>query len=991
MKYFPILICCALTLLNSCSPPSTLQYTDTKNPWEESLGNHRAVLKVEGIADAIKMDITWRRHDPNPEQRKFIIIEATSGDTIPNIHRLEVNNEKCALVFGPVKHPGTYFFYYLPYIIQKQYGFYNQDYPGPEAPPNELWLHENNLADPTRLKTLPPAKLLEIQARTAFDSFYPMEVIALAEEKEKLEQQYTQDYLIFPESRTYPIRMKDAIPQRWIERGPSNRFSATVLKNEYFTFQLGIYATRKDLKNLKVRFSALENVNYQIPSSNLTCFNIGGIDAYGKTFEKRVDLEIGHVQPLWIGVDIPRDVAPGRYEGSLLVTAENAQDHTVELRLNIKNETLADRGDSEPWRHSRLRWLNSKIGMDDQVVAPFQPITALDDLTYHLSGKKIAFGENNMPRSMDIYGTEILANQISFVVETDKGMPFFGSADQIQLLTDAPGVRSASWESTSGDLQMSGVGIIEADGYLNYKISLHALKDVNLTDVRLEIPMKNAVASYMMGMGLPGSEVSEVHDSKWQGPHDSFWIGNEKGGLWCEMRGGDYHGPLLNLYRPAYPDSWFNHDRGGFRIERNRKETKAVVYSGRRELKTGKRIDFEWSFLLTPVKKVNYSSQFLDRYFHNAMEPIPSDEDLATGVKIINLHHANKFNPHINYPFIAVKDMKDFVDQMHQKGQRVKIYYTIRELTNYTTELWALRSLGNEILGDGNGGGYPWLREHLVEGYRPQWYQYFPDKSADASIVNAPGASRWYNYYLEGLAWLVKNVDIDGLYLDDVTYDRRILKRMRKVLDHEKEGCLIDLHSNTGFSKGPATQYAEFFPYIDKIWFGESFKYDEMSPENWLVEVSGIPFGHMGDMLHGGGNRWLGMLFGMTVRHPWLTEGVTCDPRPVWKLWDNFGIHTSRMIGFWEEKPPVTASHRDVLVTSYLKEGKCLLSLGNFSDEPQEITLSVDWNGLGMEPENVRLWCPAIKDFQSAEEFKLDQKIPVEPRKGWLIIIEKIS
>ena len=120
MKYFPILICCALTLLNSCSPPSTLQYTVTKNPWEESLGNHRAVLKVESIADAIKMDITWRRHDPNPEQRKFIIIEATSGDTIPNIHRLEVNNEKCALVFGPVKHPGTYFFYYLPYIIQKQ-------------------------------------------------------------------------------------------------------------------------------------------------------------------------------------------------------------------------------------------------------------------------------------------------------------------------------------------------------------------------------------------------------------------------------------------------------------------------------------------------------------------------------------------------------------------------------------------------------------------------------------------------------------------------------------------------------------------------------------------------------------------------------------------------------------------------------------------------------------------------------------------------------
>ena len=105
-----------------------------------------------------------------------------------------------------------------------------------------------------------------------------------------------------------------------------------------------------------------------------------------------------------------------------------------------------------------------------------------------------------------------------------------------------------------------------------------------------------------------------------------------------------------------------------------------------------------------------------------------------------------------------------------------------------------------------------------------------------------------------------------------------------------KPGCLIDLHSNTGLSKGPANQYAEFFPYVDKLWFGESFLYNEMSYENWLVEVSGIPFGLMGDMLHGGGNKWLGMVFGMTTRLPWTTEGVTCDPVAVWRIWDEFGI-----------------------------------------------------------------------------------------------------
>nr|WP_202899853.1 glycoside hydrolase domain-containing protein [Segatella baroniae] len=66
-----------------------------------------------------------------------------------------------------------------------------------------------------------------------------------------------------------------------------------------------------------------------------------------------------------------------------------------------------------------------------------------------------------------------------------------------------------------------------------------------------------------------------------------------------------------------------------------------------------------------------------------------------------------------------------------------------------------------------------------------------------------------------------------------------------------------------------------------------------MTPANWLVESSGIPFGLMGDMLYRGGNRWLGMQYGMAVRYPWFMEGVDCDPRPIWKIWDEFGIEHS--------------------------------------------------------------------------------------------------
>lgn len=979
MKTSIVLFLTVLTL-SSCKSNLNPEYATPQSPWPESLGNHRAVLEVVEPADAVGLNIIWRRHDKNPEEKKFIIVHE-SGDTIKNIHRILVDNERCQLVFGPVEKPGEYFFYYLPYMVQEDYGFYNKGYLKPENEPEKSWL------DKVETSKLPDAKLLGFQSRTEFDSFYPMEVTALKSEKDSLLNIHKNDFLVFPEDRKFPIRMLDEIPQKWIETGPSIKFKGEAQRNEYYAFQLGIFAAQKNLEDLKVEFSALKSGEVEIPVSNLTCFNTGGIGPYGKPFVKRVDVEKGNVQPLWIGIDIPENIGKGNYEGTVSVSANNAEPQTINVKLKINNKVLADRGDSEAWRHSRLRWLNSTLGIDDEPTKSYLPIKFLGENTYQFTGKKLTMSNNGFPGSIDVKGIEILSRPISFVVETQKGMEKFSGPQNVQLLKNEPGVMQGAWESVSDNIKISGVGTIEADGFINYKLKVKALNPVKAKDIRLEIPIKSGVAKYMMGMDMPGTTVPKKHNAKWNGPHDSFWVGDAHAGLWCELRGSTYAGPLLNLFHPEYPASWSNGDKGGFKIESTNNEVKAIVYSGSRDLEKGGEIEFEWSMLVTPVKDIDYKSQFIDRYYHNGGAPMPSDKDLESGVKIVILHHANNYNPHINYPFVAVDSMKWFVDKLHEKGQKVKIYYTIRELTNYTTEIWALRSLGDEILGNGRGGGYPWLREHLISGYRPQWYQWFPDKSADASIVNAPGDSRWYNYYIAGLEWLVKNVDIDGLYLDDVSYDRRTVKRIRKVLDNTKPGCLLDLHSNTGFSKGPATQYTEYFPYMDKIWFGESFQYDKMPPENWLVEVSGIPFGLMGDMLQGGGNRWLGMVFGMTVRHPWVTEGVTCDPRPVWKIWDEFQIQDAEMIGFWEENPPITTSHPDVKATVYKKPGKSLIAIGNFSDTPQSVSLKIDFEELGIDPKTATFIAPEIQDFQAAKQWNVGDKITVEPRKGWLIYV----
>ncbi len=101
----------------------------------------------------------------------------------------------------------------------------------------------------------------------------------------------------------------------------------------------------------------------------------------------------------------------------------------------------------------------------------------------------------------------------------------------------------------------------------------------------------------------------------------------------------------------------------------------------------------------------------------------------------------------------------------------------------------------------------------------------------------------WHNYYIEGLNWLVKNVGIDGLYIDDVAFDRTTMKRVRRVLDSTRPGALIDLHSANQFNvrdgfANSANLYLEHFPYLNRLWFGEYFDYNAITNSDQLTLVA---------------------------------------------------------------------------------------------------------------------------------------------------------
>ena len=77
------------------------------------------------------------------------------------------------------------------------------------------------------------------------------------------------------------------------------------------------------------------------------------------------------------------------------------------------------------------------------------------------------------------------------------------------------------------------------------------------------------------------------------------------------------------------------------------------------------------------------------------------------------------------------------------------------------------------------------------------------------------------------------------------------MKRVARSLSKANPEYRIEYHQQCGGGDNPGSPLndsMEHMPYLTKLWFGESYNYNR-SPDYWLVEVSGIPFGLTGEML----------------------------------------------------------------------------------------------------------------------------------------------
>lgn len=731
-------------------------------------------------------------------------------------------------------------------------------------------------------------------------------------------------------------------------------------ENEVFVFQLAVLSDTDDV---------IRNIEY---SGNLkvSCINTDVRDKFGKNKKQTVAVKKDTIQPLFFTVEA--DKIGNREENETLIIVTEKKTVLVNLLFHIISSPVENNGYNDIDTLSRLKWLNSDLCIDDTIVKPYISPLA-EDNQLKILGRSVELSKNGLPSQ--IYSNYNEAIEVESSVQKElfaKSCEFVISGSILPDGKTKTAVFNNRIESITksecADYSAVVSSVLRYDGVMEYSVKITPKRDFSADNVSLDFYINKDCSDLMHGLGHRASKAENL-DFKWDNDkqQDCIFIGSVNCGMRAKFKAENYRRPLINIFYKNLPlnvpeTTWDNCGRGGINVDVQEKCVKLSAFTGKFDFKENETRDFIFELHFTPLKPIDYKKAFSIRYCHNnKLKDEIKEIDTAekNGLNYVTFHQGNMIMPFINYPFYEVDRLKTAVNYAKKKGIGIKLYYTEREHSNHMAETFVYKALGDEIILRKKGVSHSWQKEKpqwLVDNFGediiPGWFVKYKHgkykNDHDISFIVRPD-TRLDNYYIEGLNWLVDNVGIKGIYIDDTSLDRTTLERAKKVLS--KTDGLIDMHmwNHEEPRAGDVScmnLYTEILPFLDSVWLGEGFFYKKYSPEYMLVEVSGIPYGLTGQMLEGGGDLYLGMLYAMNNRFGWHYKNAV----QMYKIWDDFDIVNSKMLGYWHSENPVKTDNKNVLSTVYLKNNSALVCLYNFDFCSQKFNFNLNSDLLGFTP-----------------------------------------
>lgn len=766
-------------------------------------------------------------------------------------------------------------------------------------------------------------------------------------------------------------------------------------------------------ENFVVQFALLPEKETEIREIHISghpemyCLNTQIVDKFGKSFQKAVELKKQTIQPLFFILPANPQNAHKREEIKIHFVTDCGENE-VTLAVNYTDDYVENGGYNDLQRLSRLNWLNSSRFLNEEVVPPYT-VSIVNNGTIQILGREIQIGENGLPKAISYYFDE----GINLKSTVQKSL--FSAPMRFKIGNEAVTYEPVQYKQNKGtvnlvckgcsaSVEVLVEGVLHYEGFIDYRITLKSKENFTAENIALETTLHPDCAEYMNGLGAVGGKSHNLQ-YKWtsENHHDCLYVGTVNAGLRLKWKAENYQKPLVNIYYKNLPlvvpkTTWDNAGKGEIDFLKQADYAKIIAQTGVYPMQKGEERSFNFEVHFVPFKNIDYKKHYKVRYYHdNHLTDEIKDVREASKRNLTHMvvHHGNRVHPFINYPFVEVERLKHLVDYAKTQNIGVKVYYTTREHSNHMAEVFAYKALGDEIILRKKGKGYTWrggtdkwLTEYFGETIIPAWkvtYRWGKYRNdPDVSFIVKPN-SRLDNYYIEGLDWLVQNIGIKGIYIDDTAMDRTTIERARKVLQ-QTEG-LIDMHmwnheEDRAGNVSCMNLYTELFPFLDSLWIGEGYPYKKLSPEYLLTEVSGIPYGQTSQMLQDGGNPYIGMLYAMNNRYGWGVKKA----HKIYRLWDDFAIQESEMRGYWHSQNPVDTGEENIKATVYIKKHEALLCLFNFSNDSKTVDLKIDVSKLGFTP---KTFAEVKIGKDRHQKIQIEKPIRLQAKGGKIIYLRK--
>jgi hypothetical protein len=575
-------------------------------------------------------------------------------------------------------------------------------------------------------------------------------------------------------------------------------------------------------------------------------------------------------------------------------------------------------------------WLGKYVVPDDFVPSPWSALEIGDGPSVGCWNRRYVFGDTPFPERILVAGKDILAQPAKFQMESAAG-PLVWDRVPLRVEYQSPAKVILSKSARTPDFTLTVRTTVEFDGYCSFDLSLDPHQAGEIRRMSLELPVRAEFAKFFhvdgqWGEKLFGPVARRSDYPALQDERHYYWLGNDDAGLcWLsDLASRDPTGggtPRLGFRETEGGFTAFFEPLGGPQVVRDRLTCFLALQA-------------------TPTRPPRHRPIRALMCYNTAPEslryPVAKNADTVLEMSLEGV---------MNYPPPErdLEKIRDWIAGCHRQGMKFCIYQYIDSGTE--TEDY------QKFWGD--------------------WVTRVPPDTKQWRTLTAKCClnSSWSDYYASVLDTMIRDFDVDGIYMDGVMArecDRGDLHGdpcgdgrwpIRAAREHFKK-VLYVARRNKGresvlYGHVSLSTIAPVAGLMDVLLKGENYgaplSYDDLTPDVMRAEF-GRQWGPQTVILSQLTKKQLiptGRFLGLAALH-----GVNCTPSflppadrtrllyPLWQALDDFVVPGTDFLPYFTQRLFTEASGHPVSVYVNGQGDRFLVVVANQSDQPAALALT---------------------------------------------------